>query len=254
MKISVLSSGSSGNCFYVENENCAVLIDAGISAKQIVERLEMIGEDVRKVKAVFITHEHTDHIKGVDVFSRKFEVPVFATRKTIEDSNLRFCENIKSIKNDHRLKFGKVTVEAFSKSHKAAEPVSYNLINGKKISIITDAGYFCENISKNVRECDFLCIESNYDEEMLDTGPYPFFLRKWIRGNEGHLSNLQTALGILENGTPKLKNILLCHLSQNNNTPEKAVQTFKYITKERYDLKFNLGVSERDKPTAIFEL
>lgn len=255
MKISALASGSSGNCFFIENKGEGILIDAGISCKQIVERLEILGKSPQNIKGIFITHEHSDHIKGTDVFARNFNVPIFATKKTVKENFL--CSNedlVKAILPDETIKLCGMDIEAFSKVHKAIEPVSYNICNGKRISIITDAGHVCENIISNVKNADFLCLESNYDLEMLENGPYPYYLKKWIKSDNGHLSNMQAALCVLEHGSPKLKNVMLSHISQNNNTPKKAFETFRDLIKERRDLKPLISISERFAPTELFKV
>ena len=257
MKISALASGSSGNCFYVCNEknNSAVLIDAGISCKQIVERLNSLGEDPGKIKGIFVSHEHTDHISGADVFARNFGVPVFATRGTINNCFLCSDESlICKIKDNEVIDLNGMEVEAFSKSHDAEEPVSFAIRNGKMVSIITDIGRACENVQDFVHDSDFLVIESNHDLEMLENGPYPYFLKSRIRGINGHLSNLHSGLCVLEHGKSKLKNIMLAHLSQINNTPELAFGTFNNLMRERQDLKPNIIVSEREKPSQLFRI
>ncbi|MBI2630357.1 MBL fold metallo-hydrolase [Candidatus Pacearchaeota archaeon] len=255
MKVSVLASGSSGNCFYVENEESAVLIDAGISAKQIVERLGMIKKNPEKIKGIFITHEHSDHIKGVDVFARNFNIPVFATKKTAKKCFL--CSNqelVHLIKNNEVVDLGEMKVESFSKSHTAIDPVSYNVFNGKKVSIITDLGYSCRNVLENVSDSDFLCLESNHDIRMLDDGPYPFYLKKWIKSDKGHLSNMQAGLCVLEHASSKLKNVVLSHISKTNNTPLLALTTFSGLVKERSDLTPRICVSNREIPTSLLKV
>lgn len=255
MKLSALGSGSSGNCFYVENKDSAILVDAGLSARQTLERLNLINGDINKVKGIFVTHEHADHTKGSDVLARHFNIPIFATKKTIHDYLL--CSNgelISSIKNNELLKIAGMNIEAFSKSHKAADPIAFNITNGKTLSIITDAGFACDNIIDAVSNSDFLCIESNHDEKMLENGPYPYFLKQWIRSDIGHLSNKQAALCVLEHARPRLKNIVLSHLSQNNNTPQHAMKTFSKLIKERSDLKPNISLSNQDFPTALFKI
>jgi phosphoribosyl 1,2-cyclic phosphodiesterase len=258
MKVSALSSGSSGNCFYIENEkrNRSILVDCGISCKQVEERLAHIKKDPNKIKAVFVTHEHTDHIKGIDVFARKFNVPIFAPKKIAQNHFL--CSDsslINEIKNDETIKFGKMHITAFPKSHKSLDPVSYNLLeNRKKLSVITDAGYACPNVIENVSDSNFLCIESNYDEKMLMEGMYPWPTKQWIKGDTGHLSNMQSAACVLEHGTRKLKDIMLCHLSQNNNTPEKALETYSYFMKQRHDIKPEINISLRDSATQLFRV
>jgi phosphoribosyl 1,2-cyclic phosphodiesterase len=256
MEICALASGSSGNCFYIENNKTksAVIVDCGISAKQITERLGFIGKNPGNIKGIFITHEHSDHVRGVDVFSRKFKIPIFATKKTAESCFLCSDEElINFIKNNETVDLGGMKIEAFSKSHKAADPVSYNVFNGKRISIITDVGYGCENVITNISNSDGLFIESNYDDNMLDNGPYPYFLKKWIKSDVGHLSNFQSATAVLENASSKLKCVVLSHLSKNNNTPLAALSAFGLL-KERRDLCPKVFVSERHRATQVFRV
>jgi phosphoribosyl 1,2-cyclic phosphodiesterase len=255
MEVSALASGSSGNCFYVENEKAAVLIDAGISSKQIVNRLAMINREPKKIKGIFITHEHSDHIRGADVFARQFRIPIYVTRKTAKARMI--CSNkdlLKYIKNDETVELRGMKVEAFKKSHNASDPVSFNVWNGKKVSIITDVGYGCENVISNISDSDFLCLESNHDEIMLERGPYPYFLKQWIKGDKGHLSNMQAALCVLEHSNSRLKHIMLSHLSKMNNTEKLALETFHHLLKERKDLNPKITVSTREKPTQLFKV
>jgi len=255
MEIAVLSSGSSGNSFYVQKNKSGILIDAGISAKQISSRLKSLGINDEKVKGIFITHEHSDHISGVDVFARRLQIPIFATKKTAENCFLCSQDNlINFIDNDSLLEIAGMKIEAFSKSHKAEDPVSYSISKGKKISVITDLGYACENVIERVSESDFLCLEANHDIKMLQQGPYPFFLKKWIKSDLGHLSNIQAALCVLEHGKSKLKNVILSHISRNNNTPFIALKTFNSLIKERSDLKPLIMAPKHGEMTKLFKI
>ncbi len=252
MRVSVLSSGSSGNCFYIENDDSAVLIDVGISCRKISERLFDLGKNTEKIKGIFITHEHSDHIKGADVFARTFNIPIFATRETAR--NCFLCSNeklVNEIKNNEIVDLHGIKIEAFSKSHKAVDPVSYNLFNGKKVSIITDVGYASKAVSENIEDSDCLCLESNHDIKMLENGPYPYFLKKWILSDIGHLSNNQAGLCVMEHAKSKLKNIILSHLSETNNTPELALKSLKNFIKERNDLKPRVFVSTKFMATEL---
>ncbi len=252
MEISALASGSSGNCFYVGNGK-GLLVDAGISCKQIEERLKKVGKNPEKIQGILITHEHTDHIRGADVFARRYQVPIFATKKTILERELCSQEDlIKTIKNNQKMSIAGMDVEAFPKPHKAQDPVSFNIIDGRKASIITDIGYCNESVIKNVSDSNFLCIETNHDLGMLENGPYPLFLKKWIGSDSGHLSNLKSALCILEHGNKNLKHIMLSHLSENNNHPQIALNTFKLLN-ERKDLNPELIVSGR-QPSKLIKL
>ena len=255
MDVSAISSGSSGNCFYVGDKNQGILIDAGVSARQIVERLADINRSPDSIKAIFITHEHIAHIRAADVFARQFRIPIYATKKTSQNGFLCSDEDlINFIKNTGSENVCGLSVEAFKKSHKAADPVSYNVYGGKKVSIITDVGYCCKNVAANVSDADFLFFESNHDLKMLEEGSYPYFLKKWIKSDTGHLSNKQASLCVLEHASPRLKHLVLSHLSQTNNTPQIALSTFKSLLKERTDLKPEIIVSERERSTPLFKI
>lgn len=258
MKISALASGSSGNCFFIENtkNNQSVLVDAGIPSKKIEERLSDINKTPEKVKAILITHEHSDHIRGADIFSRKFNIPIFITKKTAQaTSSLTTLDSTNFIRNNETLKLAGIEIQVFSKSHKAADPIFFSLTkNSKKVSVITDAGYTCENIIDAISSSNFLCLESNHDEQILAQGHYPAFLKAWIRSDIGHLSNKQAAICTLEHGKSRLKNIILSHLSENNNTPEEAMNTWNYLISQRRDLKPNITVSLRDFATPLVKV
>lgn len=258
MEVCALSSGSSGNCFYAGNGNSGLLVDCGISCKRIEERMNLIGRNVENIKGVFVTHEHSDHIRGIDVFARKFHVPVFATRSLIKNNFL--CSNndlVNEIKVGENMNIGGMEISSFSKIHKAIDPIGFTILDqkkNKKASIITDAGHACKNIVENVSDADALFLESNHDPEMLENGPYPYFLKRWIGGDNGHLSNMQAALCVLENAKKRMKNLVLCHLSEHNNTTKIALNTHKNLLKHRFDLKPNIYVSEKSAPSVVIKL
>jgi len=262
MELCALASGSSGNCFFISDNNKNILIDAGISAKQITERLAIINKGAEDIDAIFITHEHTDHIRGADVFARKFKVPIYLTKNT--EKNSFICSDkdlINTIKNDETIKIGKLNVEAFQKSHLVSDPVSFSVSSNKSsnknsrviASIITDLGYVCDNTRDHIRDSNFIFLESNHDEEMLKQGFYPWYLKKWILSDQGHLSNNQASLAVLEHGNKKLKNLVLSHISKNNNTPELALKAFE-ILRERKDLNPKISLSCREFPTQLFKI
>lgn len=256
MEFCALASGSSGNCFFVSDKKTGILIDAGISCRQICERLNSIGKSPEQIKGIFITHEHADHIKGADVFSRSFNIPVYATKKTAKSCFLTSNEDlINDINNHEQIDIEKLQVQAFSKSHKAADPVSFSIHDkdGKTASVITDAGHACKNIINAVSSSDLLCLESNHDIKMLEHGPYPWFLKQWIKSDSGHLSNMQSALAVLEFGQKNLKHLILAHLSENNNTPNHALKTFSLL-KERHDLHPAVHLSLRHEQTELFHI
>ena len=258
MRVAALSSGSSGNCFYIENDDSAVLVDVGISAKKVMERMGLLKLDSSKLKAIFVTHEHSDHIIGIDVSARQLNLPIYATKGTIGNGFLCSDDNkIKKISKNEAINLGGFDIMAFSKSHKAAEPVSYSILDKKEdklVSVITDAGYACENINENISKSNFLFLESNHDLKMLEQGPYPYFLKRWVGSDSGHLSNSQAGLAVLENANPRLKNIILSHLSKTNNSPQVALKTFKNLLKERNNLNAKVSVSLGTEPTELFRV
>jgi phosphoribosyl 1,2-cyclic phosphodiesterase len=255
MKFTALASGSSGNCYYIENKNSAILVDAGISCKQTLSALSSLNLSPKKLQAIFLTHEHSDHIKGADVLARTLNLPIFTTEKTLR--NKFICLNPKllyALPRD-QLKIGSLKISAYKKSHQALDPVFFSIFDqNKKISIITDAGYACKNIINAVKTSHALFLESNHDLAMLQSGNYPAYLKKWILSDTGHLSNLQASLLVLEHASPKLQHIILSHLSENNNTPELALSTFKMLTSERKNFSPNIEISSRFHPTSILEI
>lgn len=254
-EVSVLASGSSGNCFFIGTHRGDILIDTGISCKQISERLEKIGKSIKNIKGIFLTHEHIDHIRGIETLSRRYNIPVYINEGTL--NNCYFdMGNIQLIKTDKEFDFNGLKILPFSKSHDASEPVSFLIKNGcRQISVITDIGICCENVIQNVKDADIIILESNHDLNMLKTGPYPYFLKRRIASTKGHLSNYEAALLILEYGNKRLQHVLLSHLSLNNNTPEIAVNTFNAIVGERDDLKnLKTWLTYRQKPTELIRV
>ena len=258
MEICSLASGSSGNCFLIKQNKEIFLIDAGISCRQIVSRMNKMGEKPESIKAIFITHGHSDHTKGAEVLSNYFKIPIYATSGTIKKRF--FCSelgNMIRIKNNEIIRISGLEISAFSKSHDCLDPVSFkiNCLKTKKtVSVITDIGKSNKSISNAIDEADFLAIESNYDVNMLQSGPYPYFLKKRISCDRGHFSNEKSALTVVENASKKLKKIILCHLSQINNTPELAIDIFMKFLKQRKDLNLELSVAPRYFPTKMFKV
>ncbi len=259
MRACALASGSSGNSFYIENDDKqGILIDLGITCKLACERLKHIKRSPENVKAIFLTHEHSDHIKGVDVFARNFNVPIFLTKETSKETFI--CSNqemLNFIKNNETVKINGFDVQTFPKFHDGLNPVSYSILSRnevKTVSVMTDIGQVCKNVSEYASESDFLFIEANHDYGMLQDGPYPKFLKDRISSKLGHLSNFQSSICLLEHARTKLKKIVLSHLSAVNNTPPVALKTMKSLLKERKDLEAEFHVSERDKATELFRV
>jgi phosphoribosyl 1,2-cyclic phosphodiesterase len=255
-----LASGSSGNCFYIGTTGCGILIDAGIAVRNIKKRLHNAGLDLNTVRAAFITHDHIDHIKSAGVLSEKSFLPVYATEKTHNamDNSCVFRQKIYSgrriIEKNMPVAFDDFTIEAFGISHDGCDCVGYTVCFGdKRFTLATDLGYICENAKEHIIKANYLVIEANYDEQMLDSGKYPLSLKQRIKGNTGHLSNMQTAEFLSENINRKLSHIWLCHLSRENNTPQLAYTTVAEKLEEK-GINVNLYVLPRTSPSNVFVL
>jgi phosphoribosyl 1,2-cyclic phosphodiesterase len=212
----------------VGNDHDAVLIDAGISCRETEHRMARLGLSLAKVRAILISHEHSDHIRGVEVLARKHRIPVYITPATHQNSMIRLDQHhLRQFSASEELHFGSLTVKAFSKNHDAADPHSFTVTgNGITVGVFTDIGMVCEELIDHFGRCHAAFLEANYDEEMLAEGRYPYFLKKRIRGDKGHLSNLQ-ALELF-NGyrAPFLELLVLSHLSEHNNHPQVVNDLF----------------------------
>jgi len=225
VNICVLGSGSKGNCIYVENRGVAVLIDQGFSHKQVRERLVSRGLDESKIKAVLLTHEHEDHIKGVGITARKLDIPVYGTQGSLDAKMKLFNgdEQLIPIEGGTSFKIGTMEFVPFSVSHDAADPVQFCILAGrKKASIATDLGFVSTLVEQRIKDSDLVIIEANHDLEMLKNGSYPWELKQRIMGKKGHLSN-RNAADILFNLSQSGKSrSVLAHISEENNTSELA--------------------------------
>jgi phosphoribosyl 1,2-cyclic phosphodiesterase len=226
--LSSLNSGSNGNCYYVGNDHDAVLIDAGISCRETEHRMSRLGLSLAKVRAILITHEHSDHIVGAEVLSRKHRIPVYITAATHLNSSLRLDPHLlQPFSANEELQFGSLIVKAFAKQHDAADPHSFTVTgNGITVGIFTDIGTVCEQLIHHFGHCHAAFLEANYDETMLEEGRYPAFLKKRIRGSKGHLSNLQTLELFNSYRAPFLELLVLSHLSEHNNHPKILTDLF----------------------------
>lgn len=248
---SSLNSGSNGNCYYVGNKNEAILVDVGIACRTVENRMKKLNISPAKVKAIFISHEHTDHIKGVSVFANKYGIPVFITRQTWSNSGLTVSRDlIKHFADGEEICVGDLKICAFSKKHDACDPHSFVVKQGcLQVGVFTDIGDICENVSKWFSGCHAAFLESNYDDEMLLNSSYPYFLKHRISGGLGHLSNSK-ALQVFRDYRPSfMSHLVLSHLSKNNNTPELAEQAFL-----NYAGKVKVTVAPRHQATDMFSI
>lgn len=251
VKIASIASGSNGNCYYVGTQSEAILIDSGISCREIEKRMLRAGLNIQLVKAIFISHEHSDHIRGVEKFAKKYGVKVYLNAGTSKNCRFRLDNtHLCHFETGDTIEIGKLLIHSFSKSHDAADPVSFTVeSNGIRIAVITDAGYSCENIQQHLKLADAAFLESNYDEKMLLEGRYPQHLKTRILSNEGHLSNQQALETFINFRSERLKILILSHLSGENNTPDIVQQLFSKNANGSHII-----VASRQKETEVFSL
>lgn len=267
LAICSLASGSSGNCYLVKSNNTSILVDAGLSAKQISERLLCCGVRLEDLSAVLLTHEHSDHTQGIKVLLKSENIKLYTNRKTFSGTNLNLNENqVVIVKTGETFQIGDLTVSSFQNSHDAADPMGFSIsANNKTITIVTDTGFVTEEAYNNMKLADILILESNHDENILKMGRYPWFLKQRILGDKGHLSN-DAAAEILQRlykeGVWKqdlgsaAHQVLLAHLSLENNFPEMAQTTVSNILEaDGVDVgrSVKLFTLSRTEPSPLFE-
>ena len=228
VEVCSIASGSNGNCYYVGNENEAVLVDAGVSCKEIELRMKRAGLSMEKVKAVFVSHEHTDHISGLPVLAKKYKLPIFISALTLKGSRLWFEKGlINHFSASEEVVIGDLNIFPFSKLHDAADPYSFTITSNEVVvGVITDIGKACESVIHHFGQCHAVFLESNYDEQMLEKGRYPFILKNRIRNGFGHISNKQALELFQKHRSPNLSHLFLSHLSYNNNCPKLVEELF----------------------------
>lgn len=249
--ITSLNSGSNGNCYYVGNNTEAILVDAGISCREIEKRMKRLGLKIENVKAVFVSHDHSDHISGLPTLIKKYKLPVYITKATMRHGGLHFEGHLeKNFQSQESVFIGGLSVTAFPKFHDASDPYSFVVsCEGICVGVFTDIGTPCKNLIKYFLQCHAAFLESNYDEEMLDKGGYPIYLKNLIRGGMGHLGN-QQALELFISYRPKFMSyLILSHLSKNNNSPELVQQLFDH---HAGDVK--MIVASRNHETEVFQI
>lgn len=265
MELFSIASGSSGNCILVGSDHTKLLVDAGISAKRIEEGLNLHSLTCSDISGILITHEHSDHVKSLGVLARKYQIPMYATFRTIQylkgaGSLGKYDFNLyQSISKDTPFSIGDIRIEANSTWHDAVDPVCYHFTQGdKKISIATDLGNYTPYLLEKMSGSDLLLIEANHDIRMLEVGPYPYELKQRILSDHGHLSNELSGEFIMKLLHRGVKGIILGHLSKENNFPDLAYETVRQALKENpYDAEpedFHLTVASRDMPSAYFEI
>jgi phosphoribosyl 1,2-cyclic phosphodiesterase len=247
--IASLNSGSNGNCYYIGNKEEAVLVDAGISCRETEKRMANLQLSMEHVKALFISHEHTDHISGLATLSKKYKLPVYITPPALRRSGIRLPKDRHfSFTANERITIGSLAVIPFAKFHDAADPFSFMVEhNGVRVGVITDIGMACSRVIHYFKQCHACFLESNYDEQMLEEGSYPQRLKKRIRGGHGHLSNAQALELFKKHKPPFMSHLFLSHLSKNNNRPEIAMSLFAKHAKN-----VEVIVASRYKETSLY--
>ena len=257
-----LSSGSSGNCYYLGNEFNGILIDAGIPAGTIRKFLKNKGISIQSIMGVLVTHNHTDHIKGLELLTRKNNLPVFTTHKIWKSIVSRQNKNsgitVHEIGLQQKFHLAGFNIEAFPVSHDAPETVGFHICTEDfKITIATDLGHICQTSAPYIKAANLLVLESNYDEKMLMNGNYPHFLKARILSDHGHLGNHQSSTFLAGIVGENLRHICLAHLSNKNNTPEIALQTLQQTFAEKgisTNGQLQISILNRNMPSEVFSL
>lgn len=249
--ITSLNSGSNGNCYYVGNTTEAVLIDAGISCREIEKRMNNLNLSIQIVKAVFISHEHIDHIRGIEKLSKKHNIPVYIKRTTLSSSKLQLEDYlIKDFNADSPIVLGSLTVTPFIKLHDAIDPFSFMVTcNGINVGVITDIGKACNNVIHYFKQCHACFLESNYDEQMLENGNYPIHLKNRIRKGKGHLSNKQALELFMLHRPTFMSHLILSHLSNNNNSEKIVMDMFR-----KHAQQTEIVIASRYAETAVYHI
>ena len=265
MRLCPFFSGSSGNSVYVGSDNTHLLVDVGVARKYMDEALNSVDLTGDDLSGILITHEHSDHIGGLGVFLRKYPVPVFATKKTINEIlNWKYLGNVDTslfheVEPDSGFKIGDIEVVPFHISHDAADPVAYRFIKGdKKLAVCTDLGCYDDYTVNNLKDLDTLLLEANHDIQRLQANPnYPYPLKMRILGEKGHLCNEMSGRLLCSVLNDKLKKIYLGHLSRDNNIPELAFEAVRCeINMDHGPYKasdFDICIAKRDSVSECFE-
>ncbi|RYG18956.1 MAG: MBL fold metallo-hydrolase [Chitinophagaceae bacterium] len=249
--ISSLNTGSNGNCFYIGNGSEAVLVDVGLSCKETELRMQRLNLSMHSVKAIFISHEHSDHIRGLPVLAKKYQLPVYITPSTLSRGKQQLPSYLlQTFKAYVPIRLGELEVIAFPKKHDAAEPHSFIIrCNAITVGVFTDIGQHCEDVILNFKKCQAVFLEANYDDEMLNTGRYPYYLKNRIRGGHGHLSNAQALTLFKTHRSANLSHLFLSHLSKDNNCPELVQRLFS-----EHANGTEIIVASRHQETAVYHI
>ena len=249
--VTSLISGSNGNCYYVGNEQEAILVDAGISCRETETRMARLGLSIDRVKAIFVSHEHSDHIRGIPRIAKKYQVPVYITPKTLRQSGLALPGvSTRPLSSGESVWVGGLCVTAFSKQHDAADPHSFLIAHrDTKVGVFTDIGLPCQNLIEHFGQCHAAFLEANYDAQLLEYGRYPYPLKQRIRGGQGHLSNEQALTLFRAHRPAHMSHVFLAHLSKQNNSPQIVWDLFR-----PHADGIELIVASRDRETPVYRI
>ena len=257
MRFSVLASGSGGNACYVETAHSKILVDAGLSARELSRRLDLIRVDAKDLDALLITHEHIDHIRGAGPLARQFDISVYINRSTLK-RGIRTLGNLPrpvTVHTGQTISINDLLIETFTKCHDAADPMGVVISSdGVRLGMVTDLGRSTGLVEDRLKGCQALIIEFNHDRRMLEEGPYPLELQRRIKGSDGHLSNQQAGELLKALYHEDLGLVILAHLSQANNLPEKAIQEAKKVLGRSGGKKTRIMISHQDYPVPMMEL
>lgn len=251
LRVAVLASGSKGNAAYIELDGVRLLIDAGISARRITRSLADLGVDAASLDGVFVTHEHSDHIKGLPTLLKQYRLPLFAppaTLRAIGESLAVPEDTFTPLAGDVML--GSVAVKSFSTLHDAASPVGYAVCGSEKCALATDLGFLTNDVMAAIEGSDVLILEANHDRELLQSGSYPWRLKQRILSNRGHLSNSAAAWALVRL-KKRPRAVFLAHMSQENNRPELVEETVRTILAQQNVRQENLLLTAQDVPTCF---
>src|SRR5450631_2067861 len=251
LSIASLNSGSNGNCYYIGNGEEAVFIDAGISCRETELRMKRLGLNMSLVKAIFISHEHSDHISGVSQLVAKYQIPVYFSQATLKNAGFgRIRKWAFHFTAQQSVMIGNLRITAFRKKHDACDPHSFVVSEAKtNIGIFTDIGEPCDQLIHYFKQCHAAFLESNYDEEMLEKGRYPVYLKNRIKGGSGHLSNRQALDLYIKHRPSFMSHVFLSHLSKENNSPELVESLFTSVPSDT-----RVIIASRYRESALYEI
>ena len=265
LKFISFGSGSSGNCYMLFTETDGLLIDTGIGIRTLKKYIQNYGLKLTDIHHILITHDHADHIKSVGTISGDYFLPVYATHSVHQGINHNYCVrrkiqpiNTKVFEKCSTMQIGDFEVTSFNVPHDSSDNVGYCIrYNDVTFCLMTDVGHVTEEMKSYIQKANYLVLEANHDEEMLENGPYPAYLKERVKSDYGHLSNKACATALVENATPMLRHVWLCHLSEENNHPELARKTVEMILRSNGIIPgkdFELDVLKRKTPSEIFDL